>query len=85
MKTTSKYYCPYCGSECDSDDREALEILRAKADKIGYGVRCKRNRKGVYEILNDRGFVIGEGTSVEKIGDLLDVLGNAISREVTLL
>ena len=85
MKTTSKYYCPYCGSECDTDDRDALEKLRAKADKIGYVVRCKRNRMGVYEILNERGFVIGEGTSAEKIGDLLDVLGNAISREVTLL
>ena len=85
MKTTSKYYCPYCGSECDSDDREALATLRAKADKIGYSVRCKRNRKGVYEIVNDHGFVIGEGTSVERIGDLLDVLGKSIFREVTLL
>lgn len=81
MKTTSKYYCPYCGAECDTDDRDALETMRKAADKIGYGVRCKAGRKGVYEILNERGFVIGEGTSVEKIVDFLGVLGKPVFRE----
>lgn len=56
-------------------------MLRGKAEPIGYAVRCKRNRKGVYEIINDHGFVIGEGTSPKAIADFLDVLSNPIFRE----
>jgi hypothetical protein len=77
VTTTSKYYCPYCGSECDTDDREALETMREAADKIGYSVRCKRNRKGVFEILNDHGFVIGEGTSPEAIVNFLGAMAGS--------
>lgn len=55
--------------------------MREAADRIGYGVRCKSGRKGVYEILNDHGFVIGEGTSVEAIVDFLRVLGKPVFRE----
>lgn len=55
--------------------------MREKADKIGYAIRCKAGRKGVFEIINDHGFVIGEGTSVEKIGNLLDALNNPVFNE----
>ena len=51
--------------------------MREAAEKIGYGVRCKSGRKGVYEILNDHGFVIGEGTSVEAIVSFLSAMGGA--------
>ena len=81
MTTTSKYYCPYCGSECDTDDREALALMREKADKIGYSVRCKAGRKGVYEVLSDHGIVIAEGTSVSRIAAFLEALNNPVLRE----
>ena len=82
MKTTSKYYCPYCGSECDSDDRDTLEKLNQIAAKINHVVRCKAGRKGVYEVLSDRGFVIAEGTSANRIGAFLEALSKPAFDEV---
>ena len=83
MKTTSNtFYCPYCGAECNIDDREALELLRTKAEKIGYSVRCKAGRKGVYEVLSERGFNVAEGTSVRRIAAFLDALSVPLACEV---
>lgn len=57
--SSDTFFCPYCGSECTDDDRKTLETLREKAGKIGYSVRCKVGRNGVYEIINDRDIIVG--------------------------
>lgn len=83
MKATNKYYCPYCGAEHDiDDDREAFELLRAKAEKIGYSVRRKAGRTGFFEILSEYGFSIAEGTSVRRLAAFLDALSVPLTSEV---
>ena len=48
--------------------------MQAKAAKIGYSIRAKYHSKGVFEILNSHGIVIGEGNDVDRLGDFLDLL-----------
>ena len=72
------HFCPICGAALDSGEHcTDCERLQAKAERIGYSVRAKYRKSGVFEILNAHGVVIGEGNDVDRLGDFLDILARA--------
>lgn len=72
--------CSVCGSILDAGERCDCEKLQAKAERLGYSIRPKRRTSGVFEILNARGIVIGEGNDVDRLGDFLDILAKTPAR-----
>ena len=85
MKTTSNrrdyHYCPICGAALDAGETcTDCKRLQEKAEKIGYAIRAKSRHKGVYEILNNHGIVIGEGNDVDRLADFLDILAKPVFR-----
>ena len=75
------HFCPICGAALDSGEHcTECERLQAKAERIGYSVRAKYRKNGVFEILNSHGVVIGEGNDVDRLGDFLDLLARAPAR-----
>ncbi len=75
IKRHDYHFCPICGAALDTGEHcTDCERLEAKAAIIGYSIRAKRHSKGVFEILNNHGIVIGEGNDVDRLGDFLDIL-----------
>lgn len=80
-KRRDYHFCPICGAALDTGEKcDECELLQAKASKIGYSIRAKYRCKGVFEILNSHGIVIGEGNDVDRLGDFLDILAKPAAK-----
>lgn len=80
-KRRDYHFCPICGAALDAGEScTDCKRLQEKAERIGYSVRAKAHKSGVFELLNEYGFVIGEGNDVDKLGDFLDLLARAPAR-----
>ena len=78
-KRRDYHLCPICGASLDTgEDCEDCKRLQRKAERIGYSIRAKYRERGVFEILNSRGIVIGEGNDVDRLGDFLDILAKPV-------
>lgn len=65
--------CPTCGAALDSGERCDCEALQAKAARVGLTLRRRRRHdENVFEMVNRRGFVVGEANDESTLSSFLD-------------